>query len=115
MRTRTDSTGTVTAFNAFAISIASMETSEFLIDDVALNIIRKDKNSRELALKFRYAEAEGNESHPLVETCGLAHPLIGRAGRSSLPELGYLFSCCSAGEHRMSKVRISAGLWSGRH
>ena len=41
--TRTDSAGTVTAFNAFAVSIASMENTEFLIDDVALNVIRKDK------------------------------------------------------------------------
>ncbi|MEI8309437.1 MAG: hypothetical protein WCH98_01645 [Verrucomicrobiota bacterium] len=41
--TRTDQGGKVTTFNAFAISIASMVNSEFLIDDIALNVIRKDK------------------------------------------------------------------------
>jgi len=41
--TRADKAGKVTRFNAFGISIASMENAEFLIDDVALNVIRKDK------------------------------------------------------------------------
>ena len=40
---RADPAAKVTGFNAFAISIASMQNTEFLIDDVALNVIRKEK------------------------------------------------------------------------
>jgi len=41
--TRADKAGKVTRFNALAISIASMANTENLIDDVALNVTRKDK------------------------------------------------------------------------
>lgn len=41
--TRTDGKGKVTQFNAFAISIATMAPTEFLVDDVVLSVSRQGK------------------------------------------------------------------------
>jgi hypothetical protein len=41
--TRTDPRGKVTQFNAFAISLATMANTQFLVDDVVLSVSRKGK------------------------------------------------------------------------
>lgn len=41
--TRTDGKGKVTQFNSFAISIATMANTQFLVDDVVLSVARKGK------------------------------------------------------------------------
>lgn len=41
--TRTDPKGKVTQFNAFAISLATMANTQFLVDDVVLTVTRKAK------------------------------------------------------------------------